>query len=247
MKNRGKVFIGTSGYTYPHWRDRFYPPDISQSKWLEYYTRFFCTVELNVTFYRLPKKEAFLGWYRRTPEDFTFAVKGSRFITHIKRLNIAGDSLKLLFSRITHLREKLGVVLWQLPPKFKADKKRFANFLKELRSYRRFRHAFEFRDETWQDKEIFRLIEEEGACLCKADWPAFSEALPQIGNFVYIRRHGAQGELYGGCYSKRQIQRDAEAIETYIMEGKDVFIYFNNDAQAWAIKNALSLKEILRC
>ena len=123
------ILIGTSGYNYPHWWNGvFYPSDLPQRKWLEYYAEYFDTVELNVSFYRLPKKEVFEGWYKRTPKHFLFAVKGSRFITHIKRLKDCRDPLSLLFEHASPLKEKLGVVLWQLPPRFKFQKERLEEF-----------------------------------------------------------------------------------------------------------------------
>jgi uncharacterized protein YecE (DUF72 family) len=123
------IFIGTSGYNYPHWWNGvFYPADLPQKKWLEFYAEYFDTVELNVSFYRLPRKEVFEGWYKRTPKKFVFAVKGSRFITHIKRLKDCRDPLSLLLDHASPLKEKLGVVLWQLPPQFKFQKERLEEF-----------------------------------------------------------------------------------------------------------------------
>ena len=124
------IFIGTSGYNYPHWWNGvFYPSDLPQKKWLEFYTEYFSTVELNVSFYRLPKKEVFEGWYKRTPKKFVFAVKGSRFITHIKRLKDCREPLSLLFDHASSLKEKLGVVLWQLPPRFEFERRDWRSFV----------------------------------------------------------------------------------------------------------------------
>ncbi len=126
---KGKICIGTSGYTYYHWRGVFYPKNLPSYKWLEYYTKFFKTVELNVTFYRLPQESAFKSWYRRTPKDFIFVLKGSRFITHVKKLQRIKNSTKLFFDRANLLKEKLGVILWQLPPSWKKNIKRLESFL----------------------------------------------------------------------------------------------------------------------
>ena len=171
----GKILIGTSGYNYPHWGGGvFYPKKLPQRRWLEFYSREFNTVELNVTFYRLPQESAFLSWRKRTPDGFKFAVKGSRFITHVKRLKDPGQPLKLFFSRVKLLKEKLGPVLWQLPPSFKSNPKRLAGFLKALKKYKSIRQAFEFRNETWFSDEIFKMLKLENASLCSADFPIFS-------------------------------------------------------------------------
>lgn len=245
MGKNGKVYIGTSGYSYSHWADGvFYPQELKQKEYLEYYSRFFQTVELNITFYRLPSENAFKGWYKRIPPDFLFSIKGSRFITHIKRLNIDQESLTYFFRRIKLLKEKARVILWQLPPSMKADAERFSRFLKLLEKYNNYNHAFEFRHESWYDEKIFKLMERRKVSPCLADWPKFSKKNSRTGSFAYIRRHGTDGELYGGCYSERQLENDSQLIESFIGHGKDVYIYFNNDREGWAVKNALRLKEL---
>lgn len=242
-----KVFVGTSGYLYRHWADDvFYPKDLKTNEWLQYYCQFFKTVELNVTFYRLPTKEAFRGWFKKTPADFHFAIKGSRFITHIKRLKDADRPLKLFLNRASGLKEKLDVVLWQLPPKFKVDIERLNKFIRALSRYKRFRYAFEFRDETWLIQKVFCVLADFNIALCIADWPSFSIELPQTANFLYLRRHGTGAWLYSGNYSVAQLKGDATRIRGWLKEGKDVYIYFNNDARGYAPKNARTLLDILR-
>ena len=196
MNKKACLFLGTSGYSYSDWKGIFYPKALATDRWLEYYAGFFDTVELNVTFYRLPKESVFSGWERRTPGNFTFSVKGSRFITHVKRLKDCAEPLKLFFSRVKLLKKKLGPVLWQFPPFFKADPERLAVFLKALKKYSDTRHVFEFRNGTWFSREIFDILKAEGAVLCSADWPAFCNDIRVTADFVYIRRHGRGARLY---------------------------------------------------
>jgi uncharacterized protein YecE (DUF72 family) len=242
-----KIFIGTSGYSYSHWENGvFYPPHLSKTKQLEHYTQFLGTVELNVTFYRLPQLKAFLSWHQRTPAHFVFAVKGSRFITHVKRLKDPQEALKRFFDRAVALKEKLGVVLWQLPPRFKYDLKRFQNFLKALETWKAYRHAFEFRHSSWFCNEVYEMVRTHNMTVCYADWPGLEIQLPDIFTFIYIRRHGPTTErVYTGCYLPQELEKDASFIKGQIEKGRDVFIYFNNDAFGYAIKNALELKKLL--
>ena len=243
--NKPERFIGTSGYSYKHWKDIFYPVGLRQSKWLEYYAESFDTVELNVTFYRLPKEGAFLGWYKKTPKNFKFSVKGNRFITHIKKLKDCSDPLKLFFSRVRLLNEKLGPVLWQLPPSFKADPKRLETFLKSLKKYKKVEHVFEFRNKTWYHKKTFDILKTYDVALCNADWPLFNKGIHITADFVYLRRHGQGAKLYSGCYSNRQLKKDAEIIKKILRKKRSVYIYFNNDAHGYAVKNALELKKLV--
>ena len=243
----GNIYIGTSGYHYSHWeRGVFYPPDLPKGKKLEYYTRFFNTVELNVTFYRLPQEKAFLSWHKRTPAHFLFAIKGSRFITHIKRLKDPYEALTRFFARATKLREKLGVVLWQLPPRYKSNPERLRNFCEALTPWDQYRHAFEFRHPSWFNLEVYQILKSFKMSLCHADWPGLKIEIPTNFPFIYIRRHGPPEErLYTGCYSIGEIQRDADFIKEQSNQGKDIFVYFNNDAFGYAVRNALELKKML--
>ncbi|MFN3467773.1 MAG: DUF72 domain-containing protein, partial [Candidatus Brocadiales bacterium] len=163
--------MGTSGFIYPHWGNGvFYPEGLPQRRWLEYYAEYFDTVELNVAFYRLPTEVAFRSWYKRTPKGFAFALKGSRFITHVKRLKDCQEPLELYFGRARLLKEKLSVVLWQLPPRYKKDVQRLETFIKFLKPYASYRHAFEFRDASWMSEEVYKLLSEADMALCEADW-----------------------------------------------------------------------------
>ncbi len=238
-----KAFVGCSGFSYDHWKAVFYPDGLPKRKWLQYYTEKFSTVELNVTFYRLPKQATFEKWRRETPDDFLFAVKGSRYITHLKRLSEPIEPLKKLFDTVSPLAEKLSVVLWQLPPNFKKNTERLKEFLKALRIYE-FRHAFEFRNDSWIADEVFDLLKEENCALCMADWPPFVDELPLTADFTYIRRHGHG--TYGADYSRQELSHDAQRIRDYMKKGRDVYIYFNNDISGFAPKNALELMDILK-
>lgn len=238
------AYIGCSGFSYPHWKGVFYPGGLPRKKWLDYYCKKFSTIELNVTFYRLLKKETFRKWYEATPEGFTFSLKGSRFITHVKRLREPKEPLKLFMERAVVLKEKLGVILWQFPPGFGKDTDRLGGFLEALRPYG-MRNTFEFRDESWIDEETVSLLRKEGCALCMADWPLFLDDLPLTAGFAYIRRHG-RGGGYDSCYSAEELKKDARRIRKYLKQGKDVFVYFNNDAFGYAPRNSLELKGILK-
>lgn len=243
------ILIGTSGYNYPHWWNGvFYPSNLPQRQWLEFYARSFNTVELNVTFYRLPKKEVFEGWYKRTPKGFSFAVKGSRWITHIKRLKDCREPLALLLDQASGLKEKMGVLLWQLPPRFPFEKERFEAFcvlLSTLPRSKGIRHAFEFRDESWFCRECFRMLEEFqfGFCISHGSGLPYIERV--TSDFVYLRLHGGE-VLYGSNYSEKELKAWASKIEGWVRERRDVFVYFNNDAYGFATQNALSLKRLLQ-
>jgi uncharacterized protein YecE (DUF72 family) len=235
--------IGCSGFTYQDWRGNFYPEGLPERKWFEYYCTVFPTVELNVTFYRLPQPTAFDAWYVKSPPSFQFAVKGSRFITHVKRLLDPAGPVKLFFQRTLRLKEKLGVVLWQFPPSFAINIERLERFLEILRRYP-VRTALEFRHESWITDDVVGLCREHNAGLCMADWPEFVNDLPVSAGFVYLRRHGAGGS-YATRYSHEELERDAARIRKYLRQRHDVYVYFNNDAYGYAPENARELTAML--
>jgi uncharacterized protein YecE (DUF72 family) len=238
-----EVRIGCSGFNYRHWKGVFYPEKLPQKKWFSYYWTVFSCVELNVTFYRLPRPETFDLWRDETPDDFAFAVKGSRYITHIKRLHDPEEPLERFFSGALRLREKLRVILWQFPPNFPADIDRLRHFLERLRPYG-VRSTFEFRDESWHTDETVALCREYGVSLCMAEWPPFNDDLPATAEFVYIRRHGHTGEPFG-LFLPNHLEKDASRIRRCISEGSDVYVFFNNDAGGAAPQNAVELRAIL--
>lgn len=235
------IFVGTSGWNYPHWAGGvFYPAALSEGKWLEYYAEFFNAVELNVTFYRLVQKKTFENWRIRTPKDFCFAAKGSRIITHIKKFKTSKEPLDLFTNNVSGLKEKLGAVLWQLPPAFKKDLKLLEAFLKLLK--KRQRQAFEFRNESWFDEEVYSLLKKYNAALCIAHSGRFPCVKEVTADFLYLRFHGSES-LYSSNYSDKELREWAGFVGKY--RDKDIFAFFNNDACAYAIKNALKFKEFL--
>jgi len=237
------LFIGCSGFTYPHWRGVFYPENIPQTRWFGYYCSVFSSLELNVTFYRLLKPETFESWNRHSPDNFTFCVKGSRYITHLKRLVSPEEPLKRFFEGVLCLGEKLRVVLWQFPPGFARDTVRLECFLASLKTYP-VRNALEFRNESWLTDKTISLCREAGVALCMADWPLFITDLPVTSDFVYLRRHGHSGG-YASRYSLEELNSDASRIRKYLESGLDVQIYFNNDACGYATENARQLACLL--
>lgn len=239
MGKLGKIYIGTSGYSYPHWQGIFYPKNLPQAKWLEYYAKYFGTVELNVTFYRLPQKAAFDNWYQRVPENFVFVCKGSRYITHIKKLKGVKRATKLFFQRVELLKEKNGLILWQLPPSFKIDLQKLEDFLKILQDYK-LRNAIEFRHPSWFKDQTYKLLGKYKVALCVADSDRYPRAEEVTTDFVYFRFHGGKS-LYASNYSLRELKSWAIKIKKWQKQGLDVYVYFNNDARGYAVKNAKTL------
>jgi uncharacterized protein YecE (DUF72 family) len=239
---KGKIYIGTSGWLYDHWRGIFYPEEVSKTRWFDYYAEHFDTVELNVSFYRLPKKETFIGWWEKSPKNFLFAVKASRFITHVKRLKDCREPWKLFISHAKGLKEKLGPVLFQLPPNLKVNLDRLESFLKIISKYK-VRKAFEFRDESWFCDEVYSLLSKYKTALVLADSPRYPLVEKVTADFVYIRFHGGK-ILYGSNYSKKELKKWANKIKKWSKKGLDVYAYFNNDAHGYAVDNAMTLKAL---
>lgn len=242
-----KLLIGTSGYVYPHWRGRFYPPDLAQDAWLPFYAVRFPTVELNNPFYRLPETATFARWRRAVPRGFVFSVKASRFITHVKRLRDPAGSVDLLFSRAKALGATLGPILFQLPPRWKAVPERLDELVEAIRrqkQVRRPRIVLEVRDPSWLDQAVTGRLMAGGVALCLADWPECPVEGPITAGFVYIRRHGT-GVRYGGSYTEAMLREDAKRIRGWLEDGRDVYVYFNNDIEAHAVRNAQRLHELV--
>ena len=240
------IHVGCSGWNYAHWRNGvFYPPRLPTSEWLGYYAGHFDTVEVNATFYRLPNVSTVAAWVERTPPGFLLAVKASRYLTHVKRLNGLGDGLDRLLARIRPLVDsrKLGPILWQLPPSFPRDPERLARALDELPGG--IRHAFEFRDESWFVEETYALLREHGAALVVADRagaPGLRHEEP-TADFAYVRLHaGSHGG--GGSYSHAELGAWKRRLQGYARSG-EVFAYFNNDVGGHAVRNAERLLNLL--
>ena len=237
-----RYIVGTSGWHYDDWKERFYPKGLPKSKWLEFFAEHFSTVELNNTFYRLPSEEAFKNWYASAPSDFLFAVKISRFVTHIKRLKDSSEALHMFMSRAALLEEKLGPVLYQLPPSLHRDDERLAAFLDELP--KEYRHVLEFRHGSWLTEDVYEILRRYNVGMCVFDMPGLACPLLATADFAYIRFHG-KDSLYSSCYSDGELADWAERIKKLAENLNTVYIYFNNDVQGFAVKNAETIREIL--
>lgn len=236
----GELRIGTSGWVYPHWRGIYYPEDLPQKEWFGRYVRDFDTVEINNTFYRLPKAETFVRWGEAAPPGFLYAFKASRFITHLKRLKDPETSLENFLARVRGAGASLGPLLFQLPPRWPADSGRLEAFLEALP--RDLTHVFEFRDDRWHVEEIRRILERHGAAFCIHDHGAVHCPPWVTSGTVYLRFHGSAEAPYSGSYSDGFLAGQAERIAAWRAEGRSVFAYFNNDIGGHALRNALTLK-----
>ncbi len=234
--------IGTSGWHYPHWVGPFYPQALPKKEFLSYYTRQFHTVELNNTFYHLPSQETLAAWRDGTPKDFLFACKGSRFITHMKKLKDPEKSIQRFFEAIQVLGSKLGPILFQLPPRWKVNLERFHCFLEALPKQQRY--AFEFRDESWLQQETYDLLKQFHAGLCLYHLAGRCSPIQVTAGFVYIRLHGP-GDSYQGQYGLERLRPWAHRCAEWAQDGKDVFCYFDNDEAGYAVKDALALRKLV--
>ena len=241
-----RLHIGTSGWSYNHWNGVFYPPEVKPAQYLEYYQTWFDCVELNSSFYHLPKKMTASGWMDRTPENFRFCPKMSRFITHQRRLLYAEEALQNFFDVFDVMSTRVGPVLIQLPPGLHYDLPRLSDFLNYLcEHYPEYRFAIEVRHESWLRDEFFDLLRQKNMTFVIADsGKRYPSAEVVTGNFVYLRFHG-NVKLYATDYRVYELQEYAEKIRIWISEGKEVWAFFNNDFEGYAVKNAVELKNIL--
>ena len=234
--------IGCSGWNYKHWREVVYPKGLPPARWLQHYATLFDTVEVNTTFYRLPTVKAVAGWVEQSPPGFLFAVKASRYLTHLKRLTDMGRPVQLFTERIEPLvrSPKLGPVLWQLPPNFPRNDERLALALEHLPQGR---HAFEFRHATWFVAETYDALRRHGVALVIADRPEIQsfQSHELTADFTFLRFHHGGGD---GNYTHRQLGVWARRIEEWRERG-DVYAYFNNDWGGFAVENGLWLRERL--
>jgi uncharacterized protein YecE (DUF72 family) len=235
-------YIGTSGWHYEDWKGLFYPVDLTKSRWLEFYARHFPTLELNNSFYHLPSEKAFVNWREASPKGFVFAVKVSRFITHIKRLKNAEEPLQNFLERAGLLVDKLGPLLYQLPPSMKRDDERLESFLSMLPS--QYRHVFEFRNESWFDDEVLKVLMRYNAGFCVFDMPGLTSPVVATADFAYVRFHGSAG-LYSSSYSDKELAEWAKKIAELGEKLKAVYVYFNNDVAGYALSNARTLTRFL--
>jgi uncharacterized protein YecE (DUF72 family) len=237
-----RAWIGTSGWEYHHWRGAFYPPDVPKRRWLEAYAERFDTVELNATFYRLPGAETFDRWRDRVPSGFRFAVKASRYLTHVRRLRDPDEPIQRLWTRARRLRNRFGPVLYQLPPRWSPDPERLAAFLAAIP--RDHPQAIEVRDRRWYRADLVDLITREGVALCIHDMPGSGDAPMPVEPFAYVRFHGAKAR-YGGRYSDERLAEWSERIAEWVGRGLSVWAFFNNDVDGHAPRDAARLREML--
>ena len=239
-----EIRIGTSGYSYKHWRGRYYPDELKPSEWLRYYLRDFDTVELNNTFYHLPTEDAFDNWRKSVPPDFLFAVKGSRFLTHMIKLKEPERGLVNFMPRAERLKKKLGPILWQLPPKWNANAERLQTFLSLLP--RKHRYAFELRNPTWMNDDIQAVLRKHNAAFCIYELAGYQSPLEITADWTYIRLHGPTRFKYQGSYSDQQLYEWSERIRAWSKKMKAIYVYFDNDDSAYAVENALTLKRMVK-
>ncbi len=236
-----QIRIGTSGWVYNHWRGVFYPEELRQRDWFQYYAREFDTVEINNSFYRLPSDLAFDAWREQAPPRFLYAVKASRFLTHMKKLLDPEEPLKTFFERASHLGPTLGPVLYQLPPHWHVNLARFEHFLAALP--KGYTHVVEFRDQSWVVEPVFQLMEQRHVAHCLHDMRPLNIPIRITAPPIYIRFHG--DAEHAGSYPKNTLETWAARISEWHRSDLPVFAYFNNDPHGYAVENALSLKALL--
>jgi uncharacterized protein YecE (DUF72 family) len=229
------LITGTSGWQYRHWRETFYPRGVAQAKWLEYYAARFATVESNAAFYRLPEAQTFAKWAERTPEDFVMAVKASRYLTHILRLNQPEEPVKLLVERASHLGGKLGPVLLQLPPSLHLELERLEQTLDAFPGD--WRVAVEFRHKSWFTDEVRRVLERHNAALCLADRRGPVTPIWRTADWTYLRFHIGQSTPRP-CYGREALETWLDRLRDCWSPNEDVYVYFNNDHLACALRDA---------
>jgi len=233
--------IGTSGWHYPHWRGVFYPNDLPSRKWLEYYSRHFDSVEINSSFYRLPTEHAAAQWKESTPDNFCFAVKASRFISHMKKLSNVTDSTETLIYRMQSLGGKLGPILFQTPPLWQKDITRLESFLSLLPPGMKW--AFEFRHPSWHCEEIYRLLNDYGAAFCIYDLAGFTSPAVITADYAYLRLHGPEA-AYCGHYGEEKLVPWVEWLSQ--QSGlQQAYFYFDNDQAGYAVEDALLLRQLV--
>ena len=237
------VFVGTSGWIYKGWAGTFYPSDLKKTGELEYYATRFHTVEINATFYRLPLPTMVKGWHERSPKDFIFAVKGSRFITQMKKLNVEMPSIKVFFDRVKALKEKCGPILWQLPPNFGFNPARLDHFLEIIP--KKYQHAVEFRHPSWYEHaKTFEILRKRGAAHVSVSSLRMPMNLNVTADFIYIRFHGLE---HGAAhdYTRAELQPWADHCRRCLDNGIAVYAYFNNDWNTRAPGNAEMFREMI--
>jgi uncharacterized protein YecE (DUF72 family) len=242
MSEKSTIRIGTSGWHYDHWKGSFYPPEMPSDEFLSYYADHFQTVEINNSFYRLPDADTFAQWRDAVPEGFLFAVKASRYITHMKKLKDPQGPVSHFMEQVRALGDKLGPILFQLPPRWKANPKRLDDFLEALPSG--CCYAFEFRDPSWFDERVYTALREHGAAFCIYNLNGRLSPQEVTAGTVYVRLHGPDG-AYQGRYGSEQLSNWAEAFSVWSHQGREIYCYFDNDQAGYATMDARELIEIV--
>lgn len=237
------IHIGTSGYHYKHWIGPFYPAKTAPSKMLAHFVRHFDTLELNNSFYRLPSVEAFEAWRDSTPENFAFAVKISRYITHQKKLKDPENAIQNIIPRAEHLGGKLGPFLFQLPPRWSVNADRLQRLLSILPPQHDY--AFELRDPSWLQPEVYSILRKFNAAFCIYELAGYHTPLDITADFTYVRLHGPASGKYQGSYSDKSLGKWARWIEQQAKSLKAVYVYFDNDQAGYAAENALTLRKMV--
>ncbi len=241
--------MGTSGYQYDHWKGLFYPEGLAKKNWFEFYLGYFSSVEVNATFYHLFKETTFEKWRRQAPAGFVYVLKLWRWITHRKRLHEAGEDILTFLGRALLLEETLGAVLVQLPPGLHRNDGRLQTFFDDWHKAERalnrpVRTALEFRHASWFVPEVYAILKKNGAALCVADMPSINGYREVTTDFIYLRLHGKPA-LYYTLYSEEELRDWARWVRPYMLNGTDVYAYFDNDGDAHAAQNAMQLKKML--
>jgi uncharacterized protein YecE (DUF72 family) len=235
-----KLFIGTCGWNYKHWKENFYPKDIPQKSWLNFYSEKFNTVEINSSFYHLPKEKTFENWKKSVGKNFIYSVKASRYITHMKKLHDSEESVKTFLDRTKILNGKLGSILFQLPPYLQFDYDKLKNFLAILP--RKNKITIEFRHKSWWNEDTYKLLEKYNIAFCIYELGEKVSPQKITADFAYIRLHGP-GAKYKGNYHNQTFKKWIKKFKSWKV--KEIYCYFDNDEKGFAAKNALKLKEII--
>ena len=248
MLKEQNIFIGTSGWSYDHWIGKFYPREMERTDWIKHLAEHFNSVELNMSFYRFPFKNMLKGWYNKLPDNFQMTMKANRNITHRKRLQNIDELLLRFYNLASVLDDKLGCILFQTPPSFKkndSNLERLENFLESLKG--NYKNVFEFRHKSWWSDEIYALLQKYSSTFCIVSGLNMPDTMPVTSNTVYLRFHGP-GQPYASKYSPKQIKEWTEKIKA-LDENENVeniYCYFNNDSEGYAIDNAMDLQKALR-
>lgn len=236
------IHLGTCGWHYRHWIGRFYPTGLRSDDWLAHYARHFSCVEINNSFYRLPSVENVDTWLQQAPVDFSFTLKASRYITHMKKLKDAAAPLAELLKLAREFEDRLGAILFQLPPRWHINAQRLADFLKLLPDD--LAYAMEFRDPSWHIDDIFRLLGRHRVAFCQFDLAGFASPSTVTAGLVYVRLHGPDA-AYTGIYTDRELRVWADRIKAWDADGRDVYVFFDNDQEAGAVHDAFALQHLL--